>query len=219
MKGLDAQLAEITKAAFATLADVKAEGCRPARRGAADHRVPARQRRGREGHRGRGHAADVAGARRPGIFEALAQSKAKGVGVAVVGKLKDLPPDGAARRAAARAGAHRLREGLPRCRREGHAPLRHARARPAHAPWRSHPDKELAERAKKLLALGGGLPNADRQKVIEEFKHILGEDRRRGGGQEGVRDALREVPQALRRGHADRPRPHRLRGAPEGRDC
>ena len=37
----------------------------------------------------------------------------------------------------------------------------------------SHPDKELAERARKLLALGGGLPNPDRQKVIEEFKPIL----------------------------------------------
>ena len=50
VKGLDAQLAEITKTAFATLADVKAKDADRLGRGAADHRVPARQRRGREGH-------------------------------------------------------------------------------------------------------------------------------------------------------------------------
>ncbi len=33
----------------------------------------------------------------------------------------------------------------------------------------NHPNKALAERAKKLLATGGGLPNADRQKVIDEL--------------------------------------------------
>ena len=31
----------------------------------------------------------------------------------------------------------------------------------------AHPEKKLAERAKKLLASGGGLPSADRQKVLE----------------------------------------------------
>lgn len=33
----------------------------------------------------------------------------------------------------------------------------------------SHPDKEIAVLAKKLLERGGGLPNADRQKVLAEF--------------------------------------------------
>lgn len=33
----------------------------------------------------------------------------------------------------------------------------------------NHPQKKLAEQAKKLLARGGGLPNADRQKVLEEL--------------------------------------------------
>jgi putative heme-binding domain-containing protein len=33
----------------------------------------------------------------------------------------------------------------------------------------THPDGKIAERAKALLAKGGGLPNADRQKVVEEF--------------------------------------------------
>jgi uncharacterized protein len=33
----------------------------------------------------------------------------------------------------------------------------------------NHPDKKLAARAKKLLEKGGGLPNADRQKVVTEL--------------------------------------------------
>jgi putative heme-binding domain-containing protein len=37
----------------------------------------------------------------------------------------------------------------------------------------SHPDRTLRDRAKKLLEAGGGLPNADRQKVIEELASIV----------------------------------------------
>jgi uncharacterized protein len=37
----------------------------------------------------------------------------------------------------------------------------------------THPNKEIAERAKKLLAMGGGLPDANRQKVIDELKYVL----------------------------------------------
>lgn len=33
----------------------------------------------------------------------------------------------------------------------------------------AHPDKAISSRAKKLLAAGGGLPNADRQKVLDEL--------------------------------------------------
>jgi uncharacterized protein len=33
----------------------------------------------------------------------------------------------------------------------------------------SHPERKIAEAAKKLLARGGGLPNADRQKVLDEL--------------------------------------------------
>ncbi len=35
------------------------------------------------------------------------------------------------------------------------------------------PDKKLRERAKKLIASGGGLPNADRQKVIDEVLPVV----------------------------------------------
>jgi putative heme-binding domain-containing protein len=37
----------------------------------------------------------------------------------------------------------------------------------------SHPDTKIAARAKALLAKGGGLPNADRQKVVEEFLPLI----------------------------------------------
>ncbi len=37
----------------------------------------------------------------------------------------------------------------------------------------AHPDKELAARAAKMLAAGGGLPNPDRQKVIDKFADAL----------------------------------------------
>ncbi len=36
-----------------------------------------------------------------------------------------------------------------------------------------HPDKQIASRAKALLEKGGGLPNADRQKVVAEFLPLL----------------------------------------------
>ena len=37
----------------------------------------------------------------------------------------------------------------------------------------NHPDKELANRIKPLLAKGGGLPNPDRQKVIDELLPVI----------------------------------------------
>ena len=37
----------------------------------------------------------------------------------------------------------------------------------------AHPDAKIASRAKALLAKGGGLPNADRQKVVEEFLPLI----------------------------------------------
>jgi putative membrane-bound dehydrogenase-like protein len=37
----------------------------------------------------------------------------------------------------------------------------------------AHPDKAIAERAKQLLAKGGGLPDPDRQKVVEELLPLI----------------------------------------------
>ena len=45
-----------------------------------------------------------------------------------------------------------------------------------------HPDRAIRDRAKKILAAGGGLPNADRQKVIDEILPVVraGGDAARG---------------------------------------
>jgi len=45
-----------------------------------------------------------------------------------------------------------------------------------------HPDRQIRDRAKKILASGGGLPNADRQKVIDEILPVVarGGDATRG---------------------------------------
>lgn len=45
-----------------------------------------------------------------------------------------------------------------------------------------HPDRAVRDRAKKMLAAGGGLPNADRQKVIDEILPVVkaGGDAARG---------------------------------------
>ncbi|MCA9203648.1 MAG: c-type cytochrome, partial [Planctomycetales bacterium] len=37
----------------------------------------------------------------------------------------------------------------------------------------SHPDAKIAARAKEMLASGGGLPNADRQKVLDELMPLV----------------------------------------------
>ncbi|MGE5191013.1 MAG: c-type cytochrome, partial [Deltaproteobacteria bacterium] len=37
----------------------------------------------------------------------------------------------------------------------------------------AHPDKKIAERARQLLAKGGGLPDPDRQKVVEELLPLV----------------------------------------------
>jgi uncharacterized protein len=45
-----------------------------------------------------------------------------------------------------------------------------------------HPDRKIRDRAKKILAAGGGLPNADRQRVIDEILPVVakGGDAARG---------------------------------------
>lgn len=116
-----------------------------------------------------------------GIFEALAASKAKAVGPAVVARLKDLPGP-------ARASALRLVLGTP----TGAAAFLDAvekgglrfdlLALDQKTALASNADKAVAERAKKLLAQGGGLPNADRQKVIAELHHVITKDGDVAGG-------------------------------------
>jgi len=171
VKGIDAQLAEITKAAFATLADAKAKD--------AD-RVSAAQQVIEFQPDSDDTANKLLAAVTPessaelanGIFEALSQSKAKGVGVAVVAKLKDLPPS--ARPAALRLVLAKTDSAKAFLDAVEKGTLRFDMlALDQRTALASHPDTGLADRAKKLLAQGGGLPSPDRQKVIEELKTAL----------------------------------------------
>src|SRR5262249_34533912 len=98
-KGLDGKLAEFTKAALGTLADVKATDA--ARLAAAQQVIEFRPDSDEAAKalldavtETRSHA------RATGISETLAAPKAKGIGAEIVGKLKDLPV--AARPAAVR---------------------------------------------------------------------------------------------------------------------
>ena len=80
----------------------------------------------------------------------------------------------------------------------------------------AHPDKSIADRAKALLAKGGGLPDPDREKVIQALSprsSCKGGDASRG--KEVFKKECRQVPHALGRGRQGRPRPHGHGGAPE----
>jgi putative membrane-bound dehydrogenase-like protein len=171
VKGLDAQLAEITKGAFATLANAKATD--------ADRIAAAQQViefRPDDPDAAKSLLDAVTEKSSPalaaGIFEALSQSKAKNVGVAVVERMKDLPP--AARPAAVRLVLAKSDSAKAFLDAVEKGTLRFDMlALDQRTALASHPEKDISERAKKLLALGGGLPSPDRQKVIEELKPIL----------------------------------------------
>jgi putative membrane-bound dehydrogenase-like protein len=103
-----------------------------------------------------------------GVFEALSSSQAKDLGQAVVAKLPSLSPAGRtaalrlllSRPAATRALLDAFEKG-PLAIGELSLDQKQALA--------SHTDGKIAARAKALLAKGGGLPDADRQKVIDEY--------------------------------------------------
>jgi uncharacterized protein len=116
-----------------------------------------------------------------GMLAAVAQSDAKGVAQAVLDKAAGLPPT--VREAAYRTAVNnkawtpllveRLEKGKIRL---TDLPLLE-RNRLA-----EHSDRKLRDRARKLISQGGGLPNADRQKVIDEVLPVVlkGGDTARG---------------------------------------
>jgi putative membrane-bound dehydrogenase-like protein len=171
VKDLDAQLAEVTKAAFTTLANAKATD---ADRLAAAQQILEFRPDSDEAVKTLLDVVtpDSSPALATGIFEALASSKAKGLGVAVVEKLKDVQP-------AARPAAIRLVLARPDSVRAFLDAVEKGTLRfdmlalDQRVGLASHTDKTLAERAKKLLAQGGGLPSPDRQRVIEELKFVM----------------------------------------------
>lgn len=171
VKGIDEQLAAITKTAFATLADLKAKD---AERLAAAAQVVEFQPDSDDAAAKLLDAIspDASDALTAGILAALEQSKAKGVGSAVVLKLKNLPT--AARPAALRLVLAKVDSTKAFLDAVEKGTLRFDMlALDQRTALASHPDKDISTRARKILELGGGLPNADRQKVIEELKTAL----------------------------------------------
>ena len=107
-----------------------------------------------------------------GQWDALATSTAPNLGPLVIGKLKGLTP-------AARPAAVRLLLARPATTKALLDAVEAGTARfdqlalDQRTALAAHPDKAIAERAKKLLAMGGGLPDANRQKVIDQLHPVL----------------------------------------------
>jgi putative heme-binding domain-containing protein len=107
-----------------------------------------------------------------GLIDALAASTAPEVGQLVVAKLKTLP-------AAARPAAVRLVLARPATTKalldavEAGGLRFDLLALDQKTALAAHPDAVIGSRAKKLLAQGGGLPDANRQKVIDGLHHVL----------------------------------------------
>jgi putative membrane-bound dehydrogenase-like protein len=168
--GLEAQLAEITKGLFGTLADTRVADA--TRLEAAKQLLEFRPDDDATVEKLLGAITpQTAPALAVGIFEALNVSRAGALGAVVVGKLKDLSP-------AVRPTALRLVLAKPESARAFLDAVEKGLLRfdmlvlDQRTALASHPDKAVAERASKLLALGGGLPSPDRQKVIDDLKYI-----------------------------------------------
>ena len=105
-------------------------------------------------------------------LDALTQSTAKAAGPSLVAALKTLPPAG-------RAAALRAILGRPESSKalldaiEAGTVRFDSLALDQRTALAASPDKAVAARAQKLLAAGGGLPDPDRQKVIETLKPVL----------------------------------------------
>ena len=107
-----------------------------------------------------------------GQWDALSTSTAPNLGPLVLGKLKTLTP-------ATRTTAVRLLLARPATTKalldavEAGTARFDALALDQRTALAAHPDKAIAGRAKKLLAMGGGLPDANRQKVIDQLHPVL----------------------------------------------
>ncbi|HVJ79898.1 MAG TPA: glycosyl hydrolase, partial [Planctomycetia bacterium] len=103
-----------------------------------------------------------------GLVDAVGRSEGPAVGIALLKKLPSLTPD--LRQAAQSALLARAdwTELLLAAAEGGKFALEELTLDQKQA-LAQHPRRPLAERARKLLAKGGGLPNADRQKVVEQY--------------------------------------------------
>jgi putative heme-binding domain-containing protein len=103
-----------------------------------------------------------------GLLEAAGRSEAPEVGASILERLGALTP--AARPVALRVLLARTgwTEALLQALEDGRVQAAELALDQKQA-LASHPEKRLAERAKRILERGGGLPDPDRQKVLEEF--------------------------------------------------
>lgn len=107
-----------------------------------------------------------------GLVESLGISQAPGLGALLVKKMPGLTPS-------VRVAAVRVLLGRPESTRalldavdKGQVQLGELALDQKQA-LAAHPDKAIAKRARALLERGGGLPSADRQKVIDQFTPLL----------------------------------------------
>jgi putative membrane-bound dehydrogenase-like protein len=106
-----------------------------------------------------------------GFIEAVSNSTANDVGVAITTRYPNWPPS--TRNAALRVLLSKpdSTRALLNALEAGTVPIGELVLDQKQA-LASHPDAAIAKRAKAILAKGGGLPNADRQKVVEELLPI-----------------------------------------------
>jgi putative membrane-bound dehydrogenase-like protein len=107
-----------------------------------------------------------------GILDALGAAPLSAVGPLLVERMPTFTPQ-------ARSAALRILLSRPESTRQFLAAVESGKMTLSELPLdqkqalASHPDTKIAARAKAILAKGGGLPNADRQKVVEEFLPLI----------------------------------------------
>jgi len=107
-----------------------------------------------------------------GLIDALAASQAPGFGAALVKKMPSLSP--AARTAAVRVllGRSESTQALLDALDKGQVQLTELSLDQKQS-LAQHPSKKIAFRARRLLERGGGLPSADRQKVLDQLQPLV----------------------------------------------
>ena len=170
VKGLDAAIAEMAKGLLATLADANASDSE--RLLAAKQAVefaPADEAVAKAvlDAAGKANASNQAA-----MLDALAAGKVKTLGASVIERVKSFHPTN-------RASAMRIALGTPAGAKSFLEMVEKGELRfdllalDQKSALATHPDTAIATKAKDLLAKGGGLPDANRQKVIEQFSHLV----------------------------------------------
>ena len=106
-----------------------------------------------------------------GILDALSASESPKVGPAVITRLNDLSPAGRAMAVRLLLARTRSTGEVLSIMEDGSLSIGDL-SLDQRQSLASHPDKSIAQRAKALLAKGGGLPDADRQKIITELLEV-----------------------------------------------